>query len=327
MRTNAAAGSLRVRLTAPLLMIISGASMYGGAAIGVLLFDYFPPAAVAWLRVAGSALVLLALVRPGRAAWTRQSMALAGAFGVITALMNVCFYEAINRLPLGTAVAIEFLGPIAVIAYEHRSYRGLLALLCALGGVILVADVHATSHVIGVLFALGAASLWAGYIILGKALSSRGKPLDSLAVGALIATGVTAPVLLTMLGHFHGPLPATRIALLVLALALASSVIPYGLDQWILRMAGRGRFALLTALLPASAVLIGLLALGQRPTPVELVGVALVVLAVSIQETTHERSKDKAEKWISDPKASTRSAPHPTLHLADPAATVCRPGR
>src|SRR5262249_54422317 len=149
----------------------------GGAAIGIVLFGHLPPSTVAWLRVAGSAVFLLVLVRPKRASWSRQALTLSGAFGIITALMNVCFYEAINRLPLGTAVAIEFLGPIAVVAFEHRSLRGLLALLAALCGVVMIADVHATFHAIGVVYALGAAALWAGYIVLGKAVSSRGKPL------------------------------------------------------------------------------------------------------------------------------------------------------
>ena len=92
------------------------------------MFDYIPPAGVAWLRLAGSALILTALVRPRRAAWTGRPMVLAGKFGIVTALMNICFYEAIARLPFETAVAIEFLGPIAVVAFESRSARGVVSL-------------------------------------------------------------------------------------------------------------------------------------------------------------------------------------------------------
>jgi inner membrane transporter RhtA len=280
------ASGARTRLTAPLIMLLSGCSMYGGATIGILLFDYLSPAAVAWLRVAASAVVLVVLIRPGRTAWSRDTMVLAGAFGIITALMNVCFYEAINRLPLGTAVAIEFLGPIAVVAYEHRTARGVAALLAALCGVILIADVRGTTHVVGIAFALAAAALWAGYIVFGKAVSLRSKPLESLAVGAAISAVITAPVLLTALDHLPHTAPVGRIVLLALALALLSSVVPYGLDQIVMRIVGRGGFALLLSLLPVAAVLIGFAVLAQRPTTEEFFGIGLVVLAVAIGDTT-----------------------------------------
>ena len=271
------------RLSAPLIMLVSGFSMYGGATVGVLLFEHLPPAVVAWLRVAASALVLLALFRPGRAAWSGRALALAGMFGITTALMNVCFYEAINRLPLGTAVAIEFLGPIAVVAYESRSARALLALVAALAGVVLIADVQLAAHGIGVVFALGAAGLWAGYILLGKTVATRSRPLDSLAVGSVIAALTTAPVLLLLVNHWNQSAQPARVVLLALALAVLSSVIPYGLDQFVLRMVGRARFALLLSLLPVAAVLVGLVGLAQVPSAKEFVGIGLIVLAVAVR--------------------------------------------
>ena len=100
-----------VRWLAPALMLAGGTSMYLGAAIAIDLFDAVSPAGVAWLRIAGAALVLLVVVRPGRAAWQWSRLRLAGVFGLMTAAMNIAFYLALDHLPLGTTVALEFLGP------------------------------------------------------------------------------------------------------------------------------------------------------------------------------------------------------------------------
>jgi inner membrane transporter RhtA len=265
-------------------MLLSGCSMYVGASFGVLLFDYIPPAGVAWLRLAGSALVLTALVRPRRAAWTGRPMVLAGIFGIVTALMNISFYESIARLPLGTAVAIEFLGPIAVVAFESRSTRGVVSLLAALLGVVLIADVQLVAQPLGIMFALLAAGFWAGYVVLGKAVAVRANSLESLAVGWVIATLVTAPLLILIVTRWEPPDSIHRVVLMVVALAVLSSVIPYVLDQLVLRMVGRASFALLLALLPTTAVLVGFLVLNQVPTTPEVLGIALVVVALVISD-------------------------------------------
>lgn len=268
-------------------MLLSGTSMYVGASFGVLLFDTIAPAGVAWLRVAVSALILVALVRPRRAAWTGRPMLLAGAFGVVTALMNISFYESVARLPLGTAVAIEFLGPIAVVAYESRSVRGVASLLAAGAGVALIADVQLAAQPLGVAFALLAAAFWAGYVVLGKTVASQGNSLSSLAVGWTIAAVVTSPLLVVVL-HGRAPESLPRVAWMILALAVLSSVLPYLLDQLVLRMVGRGRFALLLALLPVAAVFAGFLMLQQVPSGAELVGIALVVVALVVSDHARE---------------------------------------
>ena len=120
-------------------------------------------------------------------------MVLAGMFGIVTALMNICFYEAIARLPLGTAVAIEFLGPTAVVALESRSTRGVVSMVAALLGVVLIADVQLVPQPLGIMFALLAAGFWAGYVVLGKAVAVRANSLESLSVGWVIATGYRSP--------------------------------------------------------------------------------------------------------------------------------------
>ncbi|WP_422750180.1 EamA family transporter [Mycobacterium sp. WMMD1722] len=284
-------------------MVLSGTSMYVGASVGVLLFDAIAPAGVAWLRVAASALVLVVLVRPPAPAWRGRPLALAAVFGVVTALMNVCFYEAVARLPLGTAVAIEFLGPIAVVAAESRSARGLSALAAAIAGVALIADVQFAAEPLGIAFALLAAALWAGYVLLGKAVSDaagadRRASLHSLAVGWTAAAVLTSPLAIS-LSRADPHVGLHRVAGMVAALAVLSSVVPYLLDQQVLRLVGRGHFALLLAVLPASAVLAGLLMLGQIPTRPELIGIALVVVALVVSD--HRRSRPH-------PRAARRAA-------------------
>lgn len=271
------------QFAAPSLMLLSGCSMYLGATFGVLLFNSIDPAGVAWLRVAVSALILAALVRPRRSAWTGRAMLLAGIFGVVTTLMNLCFYEAIARLPLGTVVAIEFIGPIAVVAYECRSARALISLLTAVLGIGLIADVQLVAQTLGIALALMAGILWAGYVVLGKAVAVRANSLDSLAVGWTISALVTSPLLIVTIWRWKPPENTGRLALMVLVLAVFSSVIPYALDQLVLRMVGRASFALLLALLPVSAVLVGFLGLRQVPSRPELVGIACVILAHLIE--------------------------------------------
>src|SRR3954451_20247196 len=155
--------------TAPLCFVVGGIAMYAGAAIAYDLFDDLPPQSVAWLRVCGAALVLAIVVRPWRRRreWTPSQLRIASAFGVATALMNTSFYLAIDRIPLGTAVAIEFAGPVTVAALTMRSRRSYAGLAAAAVGVIILSGVQASGDALGVLFALGAATCWAGYIVLG----------------------------------------------------------------------------------------------------------------------------------------------------------------
>jgi inner membrane transporter RhtA len=271
----------RHRLAAPALMLVSGTSMYVGAAAGVSLFQWLHPASVAWLRICGAALVFLVIARPGRAAWRGRALWWAGSFGVVTALMNMSFYLAIDRLPLGTAVAIEFLGPIGVAAIGSRSLREGFSVLAALVGVILIADVQLSAEPAGMAFALLAALFWAGYIVLGKRVALQGNPADSLAVGFTVAMIVTAPVMAFGISNAHGQIPVVHVLVLGLLMGVLSNVIPYGLDQVILRRAGQSHFAVLLALLPLSATAIGILAMHQIPSTPELFGIFAIVVAVA----------------------------------------------
>lgn len=257
--------------------------MYVGAALAVGLFDRISPAGVAVLRILGAAVMLLTWRRPGRTAWWGRRPLLAAGFGLATALMNIAFYEAIARLPLGTAVAIEFCGPVAVAAVASRRPRDFAAVLLAAAGVGLIADVRWSGSTAGVLWALAAAAMWAAYILLGKRVAVGGNGVDDMAVGFFVAAVALSPIL--FLGGRAGlaPLADPVVLLLALGVGLLSSVVPYVLDQVVLRRVGQARFAVLLALLPATATVIGLVVLGQVPGWWEAAGIAAVIAAVALR--------------------------------------------
>ncbi|MDX6682973.1 MAG: inner rane transporter RhtA [Solirubrobacteraceae bacterium] len=266
------------RLPPQALFVLGAISQYVGAALAVLLFASVPAAGVAWLRVVSSAAVLLAWRRPWRTRWTAGRLRLVTAFGVTLAAMNVTFYLAIDRLPLGTAVAIEFCGPIAVAALGSRTRSDAGALALAIAGVLALADVHLAGSPDGLAFAVAAGVAWAGYIVLGHRIAADAaiRPQDGLALGMAIGAAGFAPILVS------SAVPALVSAPLLaacLAVGVASSVVPYALEQIAMRRLPRARFALLLALLPATAAIVGALILGQVPGLVEGAGIGLVVVA------------------------------------------------
>ncbi|WP_246394893.1 EamA family transporter [Corynebacterium anserum] len=285
---------LTPRVAAPVVMIASGVSLYAGAALAVGLFHTFPPAIVAWMRIAAAGLILVIIQRPKIQSFFGTSGRLAMAFGVVTLGMNMVFYEAIARLPLGTAVAIEFLGPIAVAAWGSHSRRDWSALLLAGVGVLVLSGAQWAASPSGVMYALTAAMLWAGYIMLGSRVaknSAYAGARDALAIGFAWSAVVSTP--LVGAGYFlvwgSGIAPgwhvdALELVGLALGLGMLSAVIPYSLDQLVMKIAGPGYFALLLALLPLTASLLGAVALGQMLSIVELLGIAAVVAAVALRE-------------------------------------------
>jgi len=269
---------------APLLFVAGGVSMYLGAAAAVWLFHELDPAAVAWLRQLGAAVVLMVWRRGARSAWRGRVFWLAALFGLVTAVMNIAFYESIARLPLGTAVALEFVGPVLVAAFGSRTPRDVGALLLVVCGVVLIVDVQLSGSTLGVVFALTAAVLWACYIVVGKRVANIGLGIDGLAVGFVVAT-----VLLSPLALGTGPVwTSPRLLLLGVGVGVLSTVVPYALDQVVLRRTGQAAFALLLALLPVTATLIGLVVLRQVPTLPEALGILAVVggLAVRTRDRT-----------------------------------------
>ncbi len=269
-------------LPAPALFLISGFTQYYGAALAVGLFVLAPSAVVGWLRIVVSAAILLAWRQPWRQAWTRRELLASAGFGVVLAAMNLCFYVAIDHLPLGTAVAIEFLGPVAVAAITGTGWRDRLGIVLALAGVVLLAGVSleggwTSSVVIGLVAILGSGLFWAFYIVLGRRIASTRDGITSLSVGMTAGALVFAPF---CVWHVGGVVGDGGALLALLGIAVLSSVVPYAIEQVVLRKVTAARFAILLALLPVTAAVTGAVFLAQLPHAAEVIGMALVCAAI-----------------------------------------------
>lgn len=281
-RSSARRAAQRTALSGPLLFVLSSVSQYLGASLAVRAFALMPAAGVAWVRILTGAIVLSAWRRPWRHLRHQPLPALltVALFGAVLATMNLVFYLAIARLPLGTAVAIEFIGPVLVAAIALRSLRNLASFALAAAGVVTLSRVSLPGSAAGVAFALAAGVLWASYIVLAHRVARRGLGTTGLAAAMALGVVVIAPWGLAPAASSAGHGPVLLLAALV---GLLSSVLPYALDQILLRRMARGTYAVLLSLLPATATVLGFLLLGQVPKLPELVGIALVVAAVAVR--------------------------------------------
>ena len=282
-----------VRLPPHAYFVGSAVFHYLGPAFAVLLFARVDVLGVAWLRIAAAAAVFAVWRRPWRllAGLDRQSLWTLIAWGAVLAVMNACFYLAIDRLPLGTVAAIEFLPVIALAALGTRTARNAAALALAVGGVYLLTDVRLEGEPLGVALALVNAVLFAAYIVLGHrvAQGEHAIGIDGLAASMLVALVVITPIA----GWAALPALLDPVALAAgIGVGVASSVIPYVCDQLAMARLERATYALLVSLLPATATAIGVLVLGQVPTAAEVVGIALVVGGVAVHR---ERSRQAPE--------------------------------
>jgi inner membrane transporter RhtA len=281
--TAAAARARFTARTAPpeAYFVVSAIFHYLGPSFAVLLFARVEPLGVAWLRVASAGAVFAAWRRPwrvvGRGAWR-----LVIGLGVVLAFMNACFYVAIDRLPLGTVAAIEFLPVIVLAALGVRSLRNLAALVLAVVGVYALVDVRLEAEPLGVAFAFANALLFAAYIVLAHRVARSGalERIDGLAAAMLVATIAVTPIG----GWSAASALLDPVAIVAgFAVGVTSSVIPYVFDQFAMARLSRASYSLLVSLLPATATVIGLVVLGQVPTAVEAAGVALVVAGVALR--------------------------------------------
>ena len=272
------------RRTPPqLYFIVSAVFHYLGPAFAVLLFARVDVLGVAWLRIASAAAVFALWRRPWRA-WAAQdadAKRLLATWGAVLAVMNACFYLAIDRLPLGTVAAIEFLGVIVLAAVGVRSARNGMALALAVGGVYVLTDVQLAGEPLGLAFAFANAVLFALYIVLAHRVAQRVESVDGLGAAMLIALVAVTP----LAGWAAAPAVGDPVALAAgIGVGVCSSVIPYVCDQLAMARLSRATYALLVSLLPATATLIGLIVLTQVPSPAEVAGVALVVVGVALHE-------------------------------------------
>ena len=266
---------------------MSATAQYIGATIAVSLFDEVNPATVAWFRIIGAAIALLAVSAPHmlrRARGDRYSRAeitSLAVFGVSSALMNTFFYLAIDRLPIGKGVAIEFIGPITVAAFLTRTRRNWAALALAVIGVAVLSGVELSGEPLGLVFIFAASVMWALYIVLGSKVARNNHGVSGLGIGLAIGAFAVTPIGAPTSGPvWHSP----RLMLMCMLVGVLSNAIGYGIDQFTLRRIPIRRFSVLLALLPVTATVVAFIALGQRPTIVDLVGMALVLSGVVIQE-------------------------------------------
>ena len=250
---------------------------YLGPAFAVLLFARVDALGVAWLRIASAALVFALWRRPWRALARLDRRTLV-AWGAVLALMNCCFYLAIDRLPLATVAAIEFLPVVGLAALGARTPRNAAALLLAVPGVYLLTGIRLEGEPLGVALAFANAGLFALYIVLAHR-AAQDEGVDALGAAMLIAAVVVTPLALPeALPAFGDP-----VALVAgVGVGISSSVIPYVFDQLAMARLPRATYALLVSLLPATAAVIGVVVLSQVPSPAEAAGVMLVIAGVAL---------------------------------------------
>jgi inner membrane transporter RhtA len=277
------------RVPPHLYFVVSAVFHYLGPAFAVLLFARVDVLGVAWLRIASAALVFAVWRRPWRAfrGLDDRGRRLLVGWGAVLAVMNACFYLAIDRLPLATVAAIEFLPVIALAALGARSQRNIVALSMAVAGVYVLTGVAVAGEPLGIALAFGNAVLFAAYIVLAHRVSRLGglSGIDGLAASMLVAAVVVTP----MGGWQVLPALTDPVALLAgVGVGISSSVIPYVSDQLAMRRLTRATYALMVSLLPATATVIGVVVLTQIPTARELSGVALVIAGVAIHREPPE---------------------------------------
>ena len=248
----------------------------------MLLFVAIEPLGVAWLRIASAALVFALWRRPLQLLWRANATerGLIVAMGATLAAMNALFYLAIDRLPLATVGAIEFLGPIGLAAIGVRSRRNLVALVFAVAGVALLTNARWTLEPLGYLYAFGNCALFVLYLVLGHRLAAQGgvSGIDRLGAAMLVAAIFALPFgIAEAAPAFADPLLLAA----AIGVGLSSSVIPYVCDQLAMARLPRATFALMLALLPATAAVIGMLVLHQMPRAIELAGLALVIIGIA----------------------------------------------
>ncbi|MDO3433264.1 EamA family transporter [Rhizobium sp. CBN3] len=284
-RANAGAGTLTAKASIAfggvaaggLMCLLSMSSIQFGAALSSSAISTYGPAGASWLRLAFAAIILALVVRPRIVSYNRAQWTSALVLGATTALMTMSFFAAIERIPLGLAVAIDFLGPLSVATIGYGLSRRLLwPLIAALGVLALAHDGEGwVGDIGGILFALGAGTGWAIYIVLTKKIGASFKGLEGLSMSLMVAALVATPF------GFAGAVPQLDAYGLVemAGLAILVPLLPYTLELIALRRMPTASFGILMSLEPAIAALAGFVVLAQPMTLLQMAGTALVVAA------------------------------------------------
>jgi inner membrane transporter RhtA len=284
-----------------LMAMAAMSSVQLGLALSVPLFAQLGAVGTAGLRLAWAGALVLLLVRPRPRDFAGRDLLACALLGLVTAGMVLLFMLSTARLPLGTASALEFLGPLAVSLLRPGGGRKHWAASAAVGVMLLTEPWHGGIDSAGLGFALGAAACWAGYILLTQHVGDRVTGLKGLAVSLPVAGAVAILVAApSELGHATWPL-----VLVMLGLAALSTVLPFTLEFLALRRLTAGAFGTLMSLEPAIALLMGVLVLGQVPGPASAAGVILVVIAGTGATRTGGRQAHE--------EASAEAAPEPDV--------------
>jgi len=264
---------------------VSAVFHYLGPSFAVLLFPAIGVLGVAWFRIASAAVIFAPFTRP----WTvfldadRNGRVLLIGLGVCLAVMNTAFYLALERLPMSLVAAMEFVGTIGVALYGLRTRRNAAALVLAVLGVVIIIDVKWSTDPLGLFWAVLNGAMFVGYIILGHKAAEGGASggVDRLGAAMFIALVVLMPIGFTQAWQAFGTLD---LVLAGIGVGICSSVIPYICDQMAMSRLPRSSFALLLALLPATATIIAAIVLAQIPTPQDILGVVLVMAGVAVHK-------------------------------------------
>ena len=260
-----------------LLVLAAVTSVQFGAALAKSLFDEIGAGGTVFVRVLSAALVLALVWRPRLAGHAARDLWLALVFGLVLAGMNLAFYAAIDRIPLGIAVTFEFVGPLGVAVFGSRRRLDLVWVALAAAGILLLSDFGGASlDGLGVALALLAAALWAGYILLSARVGQVFPGGGGLALAMLVATLPLAPVGIANAG---GDLLVPWVLALGAAVGILSSAVPYALELEALRRLPVSVFGVLMSLEPAVAALAGFVVLGETLATREVAAILLVVAA------------------------------------------------
>ncbi|MCY7372554.1 MAG: EamA family transporter [Spirochaetaceae bacterium] len=265
------------RVPAPLLVLVAIASVQLGSAVARTVFDEVGANGITLLRLGISALFLVLVVRPRVRRWSRQQVGSAVLLGLTMGAMNIVFYLSIRTVPLGVAVTVEFIGPLLVALVQSRRFRDFVFVLLAAAGVVLLGvDGGSDVPIGGLALALLAGLFWGGYILASARVGRLVPGMDGLAVALVVSAALALPFGAEgAMGAFGDPM----LLMAGVAVALLSSVVPYGLELAALRRIPTRVFGILMSLEPAAAALAGLVVLGQQLAPRELVALVLVSVA------------------------------------------------
>jgi inner membrane transporter RhtA len=265
-----------VRIPPVWLVLVGILSVQFGAGFAKSLFDEVSPTTIVWLRLATSALVLLAIARPRLRGRSREDWLVVLGFGVSLGVMNWSIYQAFARIPIGLAVTLEFVGPLTLAVLGSHRLRDLAWVGLAGVGVLLLGLRPGDLNWAGVGFSLLAGAMWASYILLSARTGARWPGIDGLAVASVVAMLLMTPL---TLGWYAGELASPHVLLFGALVGLLSSVVPYTAELFALRSLSPATFSILMSLEPAAAALAGLVVVHEVLGAVQLVAIACVVAA------------------------------------------------